>query len=161
MRVSSQYNKIAVPYLYEYITIGPGDRSPFAATTENMIRRPIQRKSAEKMSNLGMVKGVAISLPYVDDGDWNLPSQGLQVDWLRISERRCQEYLDDCCHPIVTGKALNSFDPINWSSGRAIRNLYSVSTGPRKMLPSSIYRSQISISVPHFHRSEWNICKRR
>jgi hypothetical protein len=112
MRVSSEYNKIAVPYLYEYITIGPGDRSPFAATTENMIRRPIQRKSAEKMNNLAMVKGIAISAPYKDDGDWNLPNRGLPLDWLRISERICcEEYINDVCHPYTSGDALEQLRP--------------------------------------------------
>jgi len=146
MRVSSEHNKIAVPYLYEYITIGPGDKSPFAATTENMIRRPIQRKSVEKMNNLAKVKGVAISLPYVDDGDWNLPSQGLQVDWLRISERICQEYVDDVCHPITTGKALKQLRP----DKLVVRTSYSQPSLDYGWSPSNVVLIHLPVTDPNF-----------
>ena len=44
MRVSSEYNELAAPILYEFVTLDYVDRVPFSATTENILRKPINRQ---------------------------------------------------------------------------------------------------------------------
>jgi len=77
-----------------------------SATPENVIRKPIIRKSVDKMNNPAKARWITIEVPYASEGEWNLPSGGLAVDWLRIKDDSGYDGLDEPAYELLRPEKL-------------------------------------------------------
>jgi hypothetical protein len=81
----------------------------------------------EKMNNLAKVRGITIEVPYKSEGEWNLPSRGLGVDWLRINHDYGYDDLDEPAYELLRPEKLvvhttqsNLVAVENWKPKKAV-----------------------------------------